>query len=183
MKKIISVLICFLMIFNIFPVKTFAEEQNLEEIIRPQVEAFAKSIDQKNADGAAQDALISHGIKGNGKKLSVGKSHALTATLMNSELVKEYLTVVCSELVNATKELEKKDLYGLGNVTWKIKTDSYYFCVFYDYNISLKDLENEDPHTDFKRIEKKSFKPKNSYDKTLEVIAGGTGTEIGRAHV
>ena len=68
MKKIISVLICFLMIFNIFPVKTFAEEQNLEEIIRPQVEAFAKSIDQKNANGKAQDTLITHGIGGNGKK-------------------------------------------------------------------------------------------------------------------
>ena len=47
MKKLISLLICVLMIFNIFPIKTFAEEKSFEEIIRPQIEAFAKSIDQK----------------------------------------------------------------------------------------------------------------------------------------
>jgi hypothetical protein len=51
------------MILNVFPIKTFAEEKSLEEIIRPQIEAFGKSIDQKNANGSAQDALISHGIK------------------------------------------------------------------------------------------------------------------------
>ena len=46
------------MIFNIFPIRTFAEEQNLEEIIRPQIEAFGKSIDQKNANGSARMLLF-----------------------------------------------------------------------------------------------------------------------------
>ena len=68
MKKSVSILLCFLMIFNIFPIKAFAEEKSLEEIIRPQVEAFAKSIDQKNANGKAQDILITHGIGEKGKK-------------------------------------------------------------------------------------------------------------------
>ena len=63
-------------------------ENSLEEIIRPQIEAYAKSIDQKDANKKAQDALLGHGMRGKGKKLSVGESHAITATLMNGELFK-----------------------------------------------------------------------------------------------
>jgi hypothetical protein len=123
MKKLISLLICVLMIFNIFPIKTLAEEQSLEEIIRPQIEAFGKSIDQKNANGKAQDTLISHGISGNGKKLSVGKNHALTATLMNSELVKEALPCFIAELLDARKEYGTDEIYGCLGLIWNVSKE------------------------------------------------------------
>ena len=49
-----------------------AAQTDLESIIREQIEAFAKSIDQKDASNSAKKALASHGISGGGKKLSVG---------------------------------------------------------------------------------------------------------------
>ena len=77
-----------MMIINIMPIKIFAaEEQSIEEIIRPQVEAFAKSIDRKNANGAAQDALISHGIGGNGK-----------ITAMDANIIRKYALGIIKEL-------------------------------------------------------------------------------------
>ena len=85
MKKLISVFICVFMIFNMFPTKAFAEEKSLEEIIRPQVEAFAKSIDQPNANKKAQDAFITHGIGGNG---SVDVADAYFARLVAAKIVK-----------------------------------------------------------------------------------------------
>ena len=134
MKKIISLALCFLMIFNIFPIKTFAEEKSLEEIIRPQVEAFAKSIDQPNANKKAQDIIIGHGISGNGKKLSVGKSHALTATIANSELTKEYLTKVCVVLIETANEMNMDKIYSVCGNVWKINRKNSYQIYIYDYD-------------------------------------------------
>ena len=62
-EKILSVFLAAIMIMGTGIKPVFAaesEEQSLEEIIRPQIEAFAKSIDQKDADGKAADALASH---------------------------------------------------------------------------------------------------------------------------
>ena len=46
---------------------TVDSDNSLENTIREQVEAFAKSIDQANANGKAADKLAAHGIKGGGK--------------------------------------------------------------------------------------------------------------------
>lgn len=182
MKKIISLALCFMMIFDIMPIKIFAaEEQSIEEIIRPQVEAFAKSIDQKNANGAAQDALISHGIGGNGKKLSVGKNHAITATLMNSELAKEYLTVLCAEMIETAYTLEMDKIYSLGAVFWNIKDENKYYINLYDYDAPVKLGKSGEftfPKDYFEKIAMKSFEKKNGYDETLKLIAGGVCVKV-----
>ncbi|MBE6899409.1 MAG: hypothetical protein E7479_01910 [Ruminococcaceae bacterium] len=182
MKKILSFCLCLLMIFNITPIKTFgSEEWSIEEIIRPQMEAFAKSIDQKNADGKAQDALISHGMFGGGKKLSVGKSSALTATIMNSELAKEYLTVICADLIKSVYDLEMEKIYTLGLISWRISGDRYYFYNFYDYNSSESFLNGKFsfPEDKFKYSGNYTYTTKsNSYDNSLELIAGGLHADI-----
>ena len=182
MKRLISLALCFLMIVNVFPVKAFAEEgQSLEEIIRPQVEAFAKSIDQKNADGKAQDILISHGISGGGKKLSVGKSSALTATLMNSELVKEYLTFLCSRLIRDTDEFGIDKLYSLGAMFWQIKGTNFYYYKLYDYNPKAGHNKNGEftfPKDQYEKVGNIYFEKSNGYDKSLELLAGGTCADV-----
>jgi len=192
MKRFISLAICFLMMINIFPVKAFAEEeQSLEEIIRPQVEAFAKSIDQKDADGAAQDALITHGMFGDGKKLSVGKNHAITATLMNSELMQAYLTEACSEMILLSKEIGKSEIHDLGACGWHFNDGSFYWYFIYDHKIAkpdwgegyYKELKNSDYSVGawvyYKDILNKNYPDKlNKYDESLKTLVGGNQTDI-----
>ena len=180
MKRFVSLAICFLMILNVFPIKTFAEEKSFEEIIRPQVEAFAKSIDQKNANGKAQDTLITHGISGNGKKLSVGKNHALTATIANSELLKEYLTSVCVMLIETANEMNMDKMYSVCVCGWRIKNPNRYYIFIYDFDAthfydSNGILSEPDGYIkDKRRIE---CNLSNSYDDTLELLAGGMSIE------
>ena len=178
MKRFISLAICFLMIINIFPVTAFAEEeQSLEEIIRPQVEAFAKSIDQKDADGAAQDALITHGMFGDGKKLSVGKNHAITATIVNSELAKEYLTKLCVDLIKTIDEIQTDEIYSLGYNMFYFDGTLEYRYEIYDYN--AKRVHSETPPSDFlKEIPKTTLKNANEYDKTLRILGGHIVADI-----
>ena len=176
MKRLISLVLCLLMMMNVFPVKAFAEEErSLEEIIRPQVEAFAKSIDQKNADGKAQDLIISHGMSGGGKKLSVGKSSALTATLVNSELMKAFLTESCVAFIETSETEEQNKLYALGECRWLIKKNNLHFLYVYDYSAKRtgascpKDYLNYFTTKNDASLLPSSF---NSYDKSLETIAG-----------
>ena len=182
MKRLISLALCFLMIVNVLPVKAFAEEeQSLEEIIRPQIEAFAKSIDQKDADGKAQDILISHGISGGGKKLSVGKSSALTATLMNSELAKEFLTVFCAELIRSAEELNMNEIFGLGALFWQISGTNCYYYKLYDYNPVVSHNQNGEftfPKDQLKKVGNIYFDKTNGYDKSLKMLAGGVCSDI-----
>ncbi len=175
MKKIISVLICFLMIFNIFPVKTFAEEQNLEEIIRPQVKAFAKSIDQKNANKNAQDIIIGHGISGNGKKLSVGKNHAITATIANSELIKEFLTKVCVMLIETANEMNTDEMYSVCVCEWHVNSPNGYQIFIYDFDATYLYNSDGTPYVQSGSIKDKKgikYNLTNSYDDTLKLLAG-----------
>ena len=77
----------------------------LEEQIGPQIRKYAKSINQSNADDTAAMALAKHGIT-NRKTLKVNASHALTATLMNSELALERLIRGCAMGIDAIAENE-----------------------------------------------------------------------------
>ncbi len=182
MKRIISLILCFLMIINFFPVTVFAEEeQNLEEIIRPQIEAFAKSIDKPNAIGEMEKAIISHGTVGKGKKLSVGKNHAITATLMNSELLKECFTKTIVALLVEAKNLNLEEISSLGLVSWSISGKNFYNYYLYDYNSS--DIFLNGKYNFPKDYFKKSdyylfFSGANSYDESLELIVGGLHTDI-----
>ncbi len=176
-----SLVLCFLMIVNVLPVKTFAEEeQSLGEIIRPQVEAFAKSIDQKNADGKAQDILISHGISGGGKKLSVGKSSALTATIVNSELTKYYLTKVCGMLIETANERKSDKMYSVCGNIWKINSKNLYQIYIYDYDATnLYDSYGyvSVPNDYIKHVKRVEYDKSNVYDDSLELLAGETSIE------
>ena len=79
---------------------------DLESTIEKQIRAFADSIDKSNADDSAAAALASHGLTGRGKTLKVGKTHALTATLFNSELMPYTLADILAEAI--------RDMYDLG---------------------------------------------------------------------
>ena len=114
-----------------------AAGDDLAAIIEEQIRAFADSIDKSNADDTAATALAKHGITGGGKKLSVGKSHALTATLMNSELAQKALTVFCERAIRSMQQLDLDQLeYVRGNIQWSGTTDSFYLLYVFLLRIS-----------------------------------------------
>ena len=154
-----------------------SEEQSLEEIIRPQIEAFAKSIDQKDADGAAADALAMHGMFKNGKDLRVGEDHALTATLVNSELGIAYFTESVLHFIETEEMCGKNVLYGFGDCRWNIGKSNRFFLYIYDYNagnylkngfLNVFDTKKDTPLPEVL----------NQYDESLEWMAGETYADI-----
>ena len=176
MKKLISVLLAVAVLLCICPrdyqigateVQPQAET-DMESIIREQIEAFAKSIDQKNADDTAAKALAKHGISGGGKTLSVGKNHALTATLMNSELMKLALTDACRQTVEYMQTLDEKVLYLDVGGGWN--TTRYYYSISRD----PKMLETEY----LVKLKHGKDVSANAYDNSLVWMAGSIGADM-----
>ncbi|MBQ4118394.1 MAG: dockerin type I repeat-containing protein [Oscillospiraceae bacterium] len=155
-------------------------EKSLEEIIRPQIEAYAKSIDQKDANKKAQDALLGHGMRGKGKKLSVGESHAITATLMNSELTKYYLAKVCAMLIETANEQNIDKMYSVCGNIWKINSKNSYQIFIYDYDATnIYDSYGyvSVPNDFIKCVRRIEYNKSNAYDDSLELLAGETSIE------
>ena len=174
MKKLISVLLAVAVLLCICPrdyqigateVQPQAET-DLESIIREQIEAFAKSIDQKNADDAAAKALAKHGISSGGKKLSVGKNHALTATLWNSELMQAFLANSCANVIKRMQTSGEDLLYVRGALQWA--------KFLYTYKIFQEPPKTFALSSNFQ----KTIAGGNPYDTSLVWIVGGAYTDI-----
>ena len=167
MKKIISVLLAISILFCICPfncdVEAADQDANLESIIREQIEAFAKSIDQKDADDKAAKALAKHGISGGGKKLSVGKNHALTATLMNAELALATITRSCFKGIDFMQRKSLDDCFADAGCNWNA-TEMYYTPTILnsDYPFELNNYSG----------------PVNEYDSSLIWMAGSMEIHI-----
>ena len=188
MKKLISVVLTIAVLLCICPrddqIKAADVQTNtdLESVIREQIEAFAKSIDQKNADDAAAKALASHGISGRGKKLSVGKNHALTATLLNSNWLQEALTNSCVKMIESRELIGQSKVYGRGVWSWTEGRPLYHCCIYdYDFDINAyrematkkySNLFNTDYIAFIK--DTRFTEPKNTYDSSLVMMAGQT---------
>ena len=142
----------------------------MESQIEKQIRAFADSIDKSGADDAAAAALAKHGLTGGGKTLKVGKTHALTATLFNSELLQGVLIDGCTEAIRSMQELDLSSIpYAGGCVGWYEKGASYYLYVQSASGNYYSDWEWEIISSDNGR----SVKP-NSYDQSLYWMAGST---------
>ena len=143
-------------------------EEDLEKTIEQQIRAFADSIDKSNADDTAAAALASHGIKGSGRTLKVGKTHALTATLFNSELLQAALIDGCTEAIRSMQELDLASIpYAGGCVGWYEKGSSYYL---YAQSAPGNDFENWE--WEIIPSNNKYSGKVNSYDQSLYWMAG-----------
>ncbi|MBQ3236161.1 MAG: dockerin type I repeat-containing protein [Oscillospiraceae bacterium] len=146
-------------------------ENSLEEIIRPQIEAYVKSIDIADADGRAKDAVAKHGISGKGKKLSVKEGHVLTATIYNSNMMKDMLIDGCASAIKSMNELDINVLpYIHGCANWRDSSSNYFLHV-------MASETNNYKYRDWTLV-KKDFFEKNTYDNSLVWIAGSTNVDI-----
>ena len=141
--------------------------------IEEQIRAFAQSINKTNADDTAATALAKQGLTGGGKKLSVGKSHALTATLWNSEMMQAAMTVACSGAIEYMHKLDIDSLpYVRGFCRWKGAESTFntYVCTGASYENEYRVLANAESN--------QYTGTRNSYDSSLEWMAGVTALDI-----
>ena len=146
---------------------------SLRDSVEDQIRAFGDSIDQNKADGNAATALAKHGITGSGKTLKVGKSHALTAALFNSELLQSALIDTCTDAIQYMERFSLSSVpWIMGNVVWD-EADSFYYSEV--YTSSVRDYENKD--FSLTRVQPYSGKL-NSYDESLLWMAANTATKM-----
>ncbi len=152
---------------------TVDSDKSLENTIREQIETYAKSIDQPNANGKAADKLATQGIKGGGKKLSANKSHPLTATLMNSGLVKDRFTEALTAMVEMMYKINVSTVYGSGSFVWHSNEKS--FNMYLDHE-KIPEINNFVKNAGFySRVPQKIL---NSYDESLVWMGGVVGSDI-----
>ena len=137
----------------------------LEAAVDKQIRAFGDSIDKSNADDSAAAALAKHGMTGSGKTLKVGKSHALTAAMWNSELLRVAAIKTCAAAIAYMQKLNEDYLpYVKGNCDWK-GANSGYGSVVYTAN------DRESEHRELEIVGYRTYTgTRNSYDSSLEWI-------------
>ena len=171
MKRIFS-LVCaiVLALAMISPVSASTPaNEDLTDSVRSQVRSYAASIAQSNSIQNAASALAKHGLTQGGKKLSVGKSHALTAALWSTELLQEGLTQSISQLIYMMQETNPTGTeYVRGYCVWD--GDDSFFGAYRNFSPNLLAI-SEDMSLIFQRPYTGS---KNSHDAAMEWMSGRT---------
>ena len=142
-----------------------ARTTDISASVEKQIRDFAKSINKTNADDAAASALAKHGLSGGGKKLSVGKSHALTATLMNSELGLTTIIRGCSVGVELMQQMGLSAVSDDGGCYWGTNKKNNSTTIYDSKTNKVGEVIYKSGFTDY-------FGMTNTYDKSLVWMAG-----------
>lgn len=144
--------------------------ETLIEAIRSQIQAYADSIDQTQANTTAAQALANHGLAGKGKLLSVGEDHALTATLMNSELLQVALTEGCARGIEVMNQTVLSTVqYFKGSSSWYGADDSRY-----DMYTGVLGEDGKVTASAQMFAVRPYTGPRNAYDESLDWMAAST---------
>ena len=128
LRQFFGIMLAFAMLLQmataVLPLPVHAEEataqaaDTLYTTIEKQIRAYAKSIDQIDADDEAAMAIAKHGVTGGGKKMSVGMNHALTATLMNSEMGLSAVIRGCEMGIELMQRMNRAEIYANSGCYW-----------------------------------------------------------------
>ena len=142
------------------------------QTVEQQVLAHAKSINKSGADDDAGWALAKHGITGGGKQLTMGSSHGMTATLMNSKLGLAAVTLGCTMAVETMQQTCRDYLYVGGNCNWNSQGMTYQVRAY-------PNEENKNSYYLLRSAPKTEFTDKtNSYDESLVWMSGLTAVRM-----
>ena len=156
--------LCLCMVFALIPVGVRAV-QTEPASIEAQVRAFADSIDQSDAVSNAARALATHGMTKGGKKLTIGKGHALTAVLFNSEILQLALIEGCTEIITTMHRLDLSEYLAASDCSacgWYGDGGSEYMVATVVDGYSDLLLVNKRPYTG----------KRNSCDEALDWMVG-----------
>lgn len=170
-KKTITILLVLLMLLPLMTAKLAvpaSAAQTEIPTIEEQIRSFADSIDKPGADDDAARIIAMHGILRGGRTMYADEDHALTATLMNSELLQNTLAITFAGTIQIMQEQGYSELFVNGDVTWNQDQCIHNTKVYYDDTYSLESrickILN---HAHYKG-------PVNGYDSTLTWLAGIT---------
>lgn len=136
------------------------------EVIEPQIRQYAASINQSSADTTAAADLATHGMTGRGKTLKMDASDALTAAIMNSELVMEGFASNLAYIIHAMQRLDMKSIpRAMMSFSWH-GADSRYYAII------LNESQTYPDNLDWLVADKDYNGNKNTYDKSLEWMIG-----------
>ena len=177
LRRFFGIMLAFVMALQmaaaVLPVQVSAEEataqaaDTLYAAIEKQIRDYAKSINRADADDEAAWALAKHGVGGSGKKLSVGKSHALTATLMNSELGLATVLRGCAMGIRVMQQLGRESVFDDGGCNWGTSPMNYSTTIYPSADTSGLDALNSTGFTVFTG-------KTNAYDSSLAWMAAST---------
>lgn len=182
-KALCRMLAAILFLTCLLPVDTASAESltddgsELLKTVDAQLRAFAKSLDQKDADDEAAWALARHGVSGRGKTLKVGQSHPLTATLLNSEMGLSTLIRGCYRGIRTLEQMGLDEIYDDAGAQWLTSSTIWVNSLSSDPDTVSGHRLYFTGFTDF------TGKP-NAYDTSLVWMAGSTEvhTHIRRLH-
>ena len=175
LRRTVALLLALVLTAALFPLPTAhaVEKDEIYTAVEEQVRAFADSIDQKDAVNSAAKALAKHGMTKGGKKLSMGKSHALTATLLNSELLQLALIEGCTSGIHAMQTLGRSSLpNSYGVCAWRGANESSYSL------FSGVSGGRGHANRDIRLIHEPFSGTLNSYDNALEWMAAVTDVNL-----
>ena len=178
MKRILSLVCALALALSMVPLTASASgpasKEDIEKAVSSQIRSFADSLKQSDAVDNAAKALAKHGLTQKGKKLTAGKSHALTATLWSTEMLQDVLVRSCSELLWLMQLTDPtKTMYIRSSPAWYDGSGSNYSasrCSSPGYEAEYCDLPlvRQIPYTG----------PKNSYDNAMVWMAGATDLRV-----
>ena len=140
--------------------------EELAAVIEEQVRAYAASIDQSKADSNAAADLAAHGMTGRGKTLKMDKSDALTAAIMNSELVMEGFASNLTYIIRAMQRLDIREIPGVTMSFGWYGSDSRYYAMI------EKDSTEYPDNLDWLVTREPLKGKRNSYDSSLDWMVG-----------
>lgn len=179
-RLLLLLLLILTMGLQICPMATQAEEtsvqlaaqEDLLTVVESQVRAYADSIDQSNADYKAAADLAGHGLAGGGKKMTMGASSSLTATLLNSELFQKGFSTILS---NAIRNVHRMDMKSVPTMRMSFN----WYDTKYSYTATVLTDTGEYPDSlNWTLINEKYTGQVNAYDSSLIWMVGSSAGDI-----
>ena len=177
MKRILSLVCALVLVLTMVPLTVSASgpasKEEIAKAVSSQILAFADSLKQSDATDNAAKALAKHGLTQKGKKLTAGKSHALTAALWSTEMLRSDLVESCSQLLWLMQLTDPtRTAYICSSPAWYDGGGSYSAsrCASPGYEAEYCDLAlaRQIPYTG----------SKNSYDNAMVWMAGATDLRV-----
>ena len=171
-KKIISLLLTVVLLASLLPVNVAASSSDAAVDVEAQIRSYARSINQSDASSAAAKVLATHGMTQNGKKLVMGERDALTAVLLNSELMQHGLARIIMDAIACMQQLDMQTAPALSmNYRW-YGTDNVYSGY-----MKVDDGRDADS-LNWQFCNQNYYGALNSYDAALEWMVGDCSSSV-----
>ena len=176
-KRLLALALSLVLLAGLFPEAVRAEERQVSELenrVEKQIRAYVDSVDQSKAEETAAMTLATHGIFGGGRKLTLNEKDALTAMMLNSELLQTTLIEGCMTAIQNMQNFGLTAVnYVYGGITWGLWPGDWDGAARSNYYLNLYSNSQHDTPMKTEDLDRRiafGFMPQkqaNSYDDAL----------------